>query len=377
MKLTKTKLHKLIREALTEDWRDEVADQERERSARAAMIQAVPHQSRAGSELQLKWAAEEEERRASGLVLDADEYELIQAALSFGRQLASKGLDTPTGRGDVAIERLKKIEETLANHWEQAESDKSAIPIPSDHLKIIHRLMSYEQPLSAFNFSRYLDDAWQGYLKDKLPAIKDRIKSAIAGNDEPEEKEEQTVQDRWRDQLDTDREQGEELDPEPSQRFANLELSEALRRYKEGQTMKLTKTKLHQLIREELNKIKEADSPWGPPYVEPHPRDAVPIKDPVEVEPEKIPIEDITFDQLRGKQVTVAASGGLGGDSSVLMSSEPRFEEWKSTVLRDYPGSTIIFNRWGRWSPGSGPWKDAAVKKQNFKAKELARYGSH
>jgi len=141
--------------------------------------------------------------------------------------------------------------------------------------------------------------------------------------------------------------------------------------------VKLTKNTLNKLIREELNKIKEADSPWGPPFVEPHPRDAVPIKDPVEVEPEKIPIEDITFDQLRGKQVTMADSGGPGGDSSVRMSSEPQFDEWRNTVIDKYPKSTIIFNRWGRWSPGSGPWKDTTVEKQNVKAQDLAIYGSH
>mgnify|MGYP001434993564 CR=1 FL=1 len=141
--------------------------------------------------------------------------------------------------------------------------------------------------------------------------------------------------------------------------------------------MKLTKTKLHQLIREELNKIKEADSPWGPAFVEPHPRDAVPIKDPVEKEPEKIPIKDITFKQLRGKQVTMADSGGLGGDSSVRMDSELQFAKWQKTVIVKYPESTIIFNRWGRWSPGSGPWKEAAVQKRDVKAKELAIWGSH
>ena len=351
MKLTKNTLNKLIREGLTEDWRDEVAGG----SSRRVDPRDAPHQSRAGRELQLKWAAEEEGRAGAAekdllASLSKEQKELAEDTLGWwAKQIDETGrLSGLTGK-DGSLQDGLWSDEVLTN-------PPPGFQLTEEHLEFVLEALK----------------GWVLHGDDDrlLPEIKILIEKfkAILADDEPEKQPEPEAPPQKRSQLGAG---------EPDPRFAGLEFDEALQRYKEGKTMKLTKTTLNQLIREELNKIKEADSPWGPPYVEPHPRDAVPIEDPVEVEPEKIPIEDITFDQLRGKQVTVAASGGLGGDSSVLMSSEPRFEEWKSTVLRDYPGSTIIFNRWGRWSPGSGPWKDAAVKKRDIKAKELARWGSH
>ena len=75
---------------------------------------------------------------------------------------------------------------------------------------------------------------------------------AILSGDIPEEEEEQTPQeieqDRWRKALREPGDVSKERDPGPSSRFANLEFDEALKRSK----AKLTKTNLHQLIREEL-----------------------------------------------------------------------------------------------------------------------------
>ena len=281
---------------------------------------------------------EEEEDPILQLKLDWDEFDLIARALTGrSKTMYDPSLDATLARG---------ARSRIINAWEDAEGPEDPIPVTKSDLETIKWVLT--DP----DLPRELKSGWRGSTIEKVEA-------ALTTVPKP----------KRRSQMGDD-----DIDP----RFAHLEFDENLKRYKEGKnTMKLTKNTLHQLIREEINKIKEADGPWGPPFVEPHPRDAVPIKDPVETEPEEIPIEDITFNQLRGKQVTMADSGGMGGDSSVLMSSEPRFEEWKSTVLRDYPGSTIIFNRWGRWSPGSGPWKDEATKKQNYKAKQMARWGSH
>ena len=115
--------------------------------------------------------------------------------------------------------------------------------------------------------------------------------------------------------------------------------------------MKLTRSKLHQLIREELGR-REDDG--GPP----------------------IPIEEITWEQVKGMPVYTADGGGLGGDSAVYMMRIPQFEEWKSTVLDKFPGSSIYL-RWGHWSPAGGPWKQRSDDKQQLKADDLRKWGSH
>ena len=110
--------------------------------------------------------------------------------------------------------------------------------------------------------------------------------------------------------------------------------------------MKLTKTKLHQLIREEL----ENQVANGP-----------------------IPVEDFTWN---GEELNLYSA--YGADSWSTVRTPEAFEEWKTTVLSHGEGSRVVLSpKLKRWVPAAGPWKEKSDAYRAVKAQDMARYGSH
>ena len=108
--------------------------------------------------------------------------------------------------------------------------------------------------------------------------------------------------------------------------------------------MKLTKNTLYQLIREELEK---------------------------RVASEPIPVEDFTWN---GEELKLHSAKGEDHWSTVR--TPEAFEEWKTTVLSHGDGSEVVLNKYGRWAPAAGPWKEKSDAYSAGKAQTLARWGS-
>lgn len=109
--------------------------------------------------------------------------------------------------------------------------------------------------------------------------------------------------------------------------------------------MKLTKTKLQQLIREELEN---------------------------QVANEPILVKDFTWG---GKELKLSSAEGR--DSWSRIRTPEAFDAWKATVLSHGEGSAVVLNKYGRWSPAAGPWKEKSDAYSAGKAQDMARYGSH
>tara|TARA_Y100000034_G_C6849819_1_gene385411 strand:+ start:469 stop:1374 length:906 start_codon:yes stop_codon:yes gene_type:complete len=301
MKLTKTKLHQLIRESL--------ADYDGYGSPSDDDLEYLNTRPPKDSEKDLLASLSKEEKERAEDVLGW-----------WAKQIDETGrLSGHTGK-DGSVQRRLWSDEMLTNPPPGAE------PVG---------LYICELVLEALKgWIAYGDDDLDWKREDIETLIK-KFKAILAG-DKPEQQPEPEVP------------EDEKIDP----RFANLEFDEALQRYKEGQAMKLTRSKLHQLIREELENLTEDEG--TPP----------------------IPIEDITWKQVKGMPVYTADGGGLGGDSAVYMTRETQFDEWKSAVLTNFPGSSIYL-RWGSWAPAGGPWKQRSDDKQQLKADDLRKWGSH
>ena len=116
MKLTKTKLNQLIREALTESWVDDLNKLPDPRSSRRVDPRDAPHQSRAGRELQLKWAAEEAAEKDLLATLSKEQKELAEDTLGWwAKQIDETGrLSGHTGK-DGSVQRRLWSDEILTN----------------------------------------------------------------------------------------------------------------------------------------------------------------------------------------------------------------------------------------------------------------------
>jgi hypothetical protein len=337
MKLTSSKLKQLIQESLTENWRDEVGPppdidapgwhpndtQEWERSARAAMIQDSPYQSRAGRAQQQRWAEKEEEAPKEDLFasLSKEEEELAEDMLGWwSKQIDETGrLSNITGKDGSAFRRLGT---RLSLPPKERHAAPLGFRLTEEHLELtLEALRSWSH--------------WSG-TDDLVPETKALISKieAILSGDVPEEEPEPEVEVP----------EDERIDP----RFAHLEFDEALRRQQKGQnTMKLTKNTLKQLIKEEMENLGAGKA---------------------------VPVEDLSWGNNERGEMRV--NSAAGEDHWTKIRTPEAFEEWKTAVLAHGPGSTTFINKYGRWEPASGPWKEKSDAYRQGKAQTLARWGS-
>ena len=249
MKLTKSKLNQLIREALTEtkmdfSWglnppgRSQNIDEPR--PSRRVDPRDAPHQSRAGRALQQRWAAEEEAPKEDLFAsLSKQQKELAEDMLNWwAEQIDNRG------RISTLLPRLG-LPQNGATFAAAAKQLKARRAGAEEDLKLI---------LDALRNWPY----WGGSGDELVPearALALKIEEILSG----EHKTPESEQDRWRKAFKPGADgppEDEEIDP----RFAHLEFDEALRRQQKGNhTMKLTETKLKQLIKEELEKIREME----------------------------------------------------------------------------------------------------------------------
>ena len=240
MKLTKTKLKQLIREALAETKMDFSwgTNPPPDTSTPSGQADYEDWERRTrGHEAFVAMGEEEEEGKDLFASLSKEEKDLAEEMLYWWSQQIKKGREsTLTGKDPEPFFRM----------WQDWDTIDLGVGDEED-LKLVRDAL--------------INWPFWGERGDRLvpetKALASKIEAILSG-DIPEEEEEQTPQeieqDRWRKALREPGDVSKERDPEPSSRFANLEFDEALQRYREGQVMKLTRSKLRQLIHEELER---------------------------------------------------------------------------------------------------------------------------
>ena len=332
MKLTKTKLNQLIREALAESWDVGPPPDQDAPGWHPNMSQEWERDARASE----RWEEEGDDLLAS---LSKEEKELAEDILGWwARQIDETGrLSGHTGK-DGSVQRRLWSDEILTN------------PPPGFRLTEKHLEFVFEALEGWIAFGDAKDDSsltldWKNKGGDEL--IK-KIK-AILADDEPEEREPEQAKRCLNDTDCTEDEMCYKGQCQPQQthgRFGTLEFYEALQRYKEGQVMKLTRSKLHQLIHEELER-KIANEP--------------------------IPVKDFEWG---GKELKLSSAEGR--DSWSPIRTKKAFYAWKATVLSHGKGSEVVLDtHLKRWVPAAGPWKEKSDAYSAGKAQDMAIHGSH
>ena len=336
MKLTKSKLEQLIREALAETKMDfswgtnpppdtstpsgQADYEDWERSARAA---------------ERREEEDEEDEVTLPLPLDSDEYDVATAALQYAMHYhpyPEEQLHSPPWAKAV----YHVIDSQFGEEdWSPTPGGRHPIEISEPSLKTLNWALNIRELPGWLEDNEYIDDGAMA----ALPAIKEKVQSLLAGEEkqpeqEPEPKPEQ----------EPEVPEDERIDP----RFAHLEFDEALRRQQKGQnTMKLTKNTLKQLIKEEMENLGAGKA---------------------------VPVEDLSWGNNERGEMRV--SSAAGEDHWTKIKTPEAFEEWKTAVLSHGPGSTTFINKYGRWVPASGPWKEKSDAYTQGKAQALARWGS-
>ena len=243
MKLTKTKLKQLIREALAETKMDFSwgTNPPPDTSTPSGQADYEDWERRVrGHEAFVAMGEEEEEGKDLFASLSKEEKDLAEEMLYWWSKQIKKGRESKlTGKDPEPFFRM----------WQDWDTIDLGVGDEED-LKLVRDAL--------------INWPFWGERGDRLvpetKALASKIEAILSG-DVPEEQEKQTPQeieqDRWRKALREPGEVSKERDPKPSSRFANLEFDEALQRYKEGKSFKLTKTLLRGLIQEELSKLME------------------------------------------------------------------------------------------------------------------------
>ena len=264
MKLTSSKLKQLIQEALAETKKMDFSwgtNPPPDTSTPSGQADYEDWERRArGHEAFVAMGEDEEDEATLPLPLDSDEYDVATAALLYAANhhpYPEEQLHSPPWAKAVyhVIDSQFGEEE-----WSPTPGGRHPIEISEPSLKTLNWALNIRELPGWLEDNEYIDDGAMA----ALPVVKEKVQALLAGEEkqpEPERKQPDPVQAK-RCLNDTDCTEDEtcykgQCQPQRTHgRFGGLEFDEALQRYREGQNiMKLTKSKLEQLIREELENL--------------------------------------------------------------------------------------------------------------------------
>jgi hypothetical protein len=184
-------------------------------------------------------AGTDEKENTIQLPLTYDEYEIVGAALRNGRdqarRLAKRG-------GDVPSPTVEDVFNIIDDQWGEADHPDDSIELTRPQLETL-----------AWALKRVSD------LPGDIGPLRKKVQSLLGGKEqapEPEQTPQEIEQDRWRkalrDPVDVPPHDADDaVDPRFNLDFRN----EVFKRLMEKKTMKITKSKLKQLILEELEEM--------------------------------------------------------------------------------------------------------------------------
>jgi len=236
MKLTKTKLGQLIREAVTESWLNEVGPPP-DTSTPSGQADYEDWERRARGHAAFVAMGEDDDESELQLPLDWNEYDLVSAALLYAADhhpYPEKELHSPPW--------AKAVYTVIDDQWGESEgavdTDNTFVEISKPSLRTLAWALNIRQLPAWLENSGYdIDDESIA----ELPALKEKVQALLAGEEkQPEPEPEPEVP------------EDERIDP----RFANLDYrAEALRRQKGQSIMKITKEQIRKITREELQSV--------------------------------------------------------------------------------------------------------------------------
>ena len=263
MKLTKSKLNQLIREALTETKMDfswglnpppdtstpsgQADYEDWERRARAAERREEDEEDEVTLPLSLE---------------DLAEFDVATAALLYVANHRSQARPEEREHRPPWAKAVYHVIDSQfgEEEWSPTPGGRHPIEISEPALRTLSWALNLPELPGWLEDNEYIDDDAMA----ALPVVKEKVQALLAGEEkqpEPERKQPDPVQAK-RCLNDTDCTEDEtcykgQCQPQRTHgRFGGLEFDEALQRYREGQNiMKLTKSKLEQLIREELENL--------------------------------------------------------------------------------------------------------------------------
>ena len=246
MKLTASKLRQLIKETLTESWRDEFsfgAMADTSTPSGQADYEDWERQTRAAERRSDRRAAfgqgEEKEDDEMDLELSYEEYDLATAALLYAANhhpYPEEQLHSPPWAKAV----YTVIDSQYGEDAGYMDTGNHIVEISKPSLRTLNWALNIRELPAWLEDNKYIDDESIA----ELPALKERVQALLA----VEEKQPEPLKAEPKPEQEPEVPEDERIDP----RFAHLEFDESLKRNRTGNTMKITTQDLKQLIYEVL-----------------------------------------------------------------------------------------------------------------------------
>jgi len=382
MKLTKSKLEQLIREALAETKMDFSwgTNPPPDTSTPSGQADYEDWERRARGHAAFVAMGEDEEDEATlPLSLeDLAEFDVATAALVYVDKHRSQERKERNEHPPPWAKAVYHVIDSQfgEEEWSPTPGGRHPIEISEPSLRTLSWALNLPELPGWLEDNEYIDDDAMA----ALPVVKEKVQALLAGEEkqaEPEKAEPEKAEPEKAEPVrakrclnDTDCTEDEtcykgQCQPQRTHgRFGTLEFDEALKRYKEGKSMKLTRNTLEQLIKEELE-VAVADTVY---------------------------VKDMTFTPNdKGVMNVISAAGE---DSWSPLKDKTAFEAWRAAILEldkaeqeerigavpphtiHDPDSSAKLWKKHRWVPAGGPWKWKADAYRKGKAAQLAKWGS-